>query len=260
MTMSSTYQTPGFYFEDTWDRMAKKIMDKIEQTEADKITLASIGTFASVQYLITNKDNLNWKYISMNPYSSMEMILEHPELPWDKFRVAYNPNITIEWFKKIADESTEGELRDIVTGLSRNASLTDEFLEECPTLPWNMSDIRKYCPLVSDSIKNYVESPRDSGLHKTDLHITNLIRPNMMSQKQKDNIITMRDELHTYGEYKKRPISLFGKLGERIHNENVNRMNPFNGCITKDEPIFRVERGQWVLNGYNSEDEDAAMN
>lgn len=57
----------------------------------------------------------NWYGISSNPSITLDIILNHPELPWDWSGVSYNPNITInDVFNRLNSPSRKVERLSLV--------------------------------------------------------------------------------------------------------------------------------------------------
>jgi hypothetical protein len=52
----------------------------------------------TIEYLLENLDkNLDWFNVSYQKNITMQMVIDHPECPWDYEGLSLNPNLTAEF-------------------------------------------------------------------------------------------------------------------------------------------------------------------
>lgn len=291
-----TIEKPGsFYWESVWEHKIE-YLKKQPESEENKWLIASMGHFASVEYLIEHADKLNWRDVSANPCVSMEMIYEHPELPWNPVGIAANPNVTFQWFSdNYPLLRYKSEFEGVVNMLCCNSALTHEFLDKYPNVNWNKQKIRMNCPLIH--LPSEKSGDTEMNAHQIDMMITGMRPIQSLSQKQRDGLTDMALEKNMFGDYKRRPISVvgpiaseieveeekkgpfqermqkkrFSRFGSRFQSERNFTAKEFNQDLPtendytvvfvdqqpKNQPTFSLKNGKWIQNMDSDSDEPA---
>lgn len=106
-------------------------MSCVENVIYDMNTTFSKKWFEFIQTLSNSGVQLNWKLISSNHNLTMELVDEHPELPWVWFHgLSRNPNLTLEFVERNLNASWDW------SELSRHECMTMKFVEDHMDMPW----------------------------------------------------------------------------------------------------------------------------
>ena len=106
-----------------------------------------------------DSSSFNWSYISKNPNLQMNVVLEHPEYPWDYCFMCSNPNITMDiinnnptkylWLNEICNKSSKYSCWE---ELHLNPNITMNDVINNPTIPWNFQFLSENLNLTEEMI------------------------------------------------------------------------------------------------------------
>ena len=158
----AAYTRESFSFGGFWSQKIANNPEVSMENPHGKWDVVSMLPTLTEEYILANKENLVWKYVSMNPVVGEMFMLNNQDLPWDAHWICHNPNMTLNWFHNIIGwlqtcVSYNNFTDAVMTALSRNPGLTYDFLVFYPHLNWQTHMIRQTPSAVTDQEVTYWE-------------------------------------------------------------------------------------------------------
>jgi hypothetical protein len=115
-------------------------MDIYSKTDTKGTRLDEIKNIISLVKLLPNK-NWNWRHLSSRCDVEIEMILSHPELPWNWDEVSRHPHLLFSHLDSLSKAFPDKKWNFFNLSKHHNFSLTDIF--HYPQLPWDDEGLSK---------------------------------------------------------------------------------------------------------------------
>jgi hypothetical protein len=159
-----------------------------------------------LQYILDHPEmDWNWRFISMNPNLTWEIVKNRPDLPWNWESLSGHPNITL----------------DIINANPDKPWYWPHFSLYNPNLTWE--DVRKEPNITSVCVYNHklIESWKQTPFKFTDLQSRLLSYSRRIKDEYKNRYSRPIDPKTTWGELKNTPANNVNKWGCISKHPNV---------------------------------------
>jgi hypothetical protein len=144
--ISKILECANFLDTHSFDKICRYIANKIKKQQNNQF----------IDLILSHPDKpWDWQIISSNPNITMQFIIDNPDKPWDWGTISRHPNITMQNILDHPDKPWDWGT------ISRHPNITMQFILDNPDKPWNWWYISQNPSITMQNIVDNPDKPWD---------------------------------------------------------------------------------------------------